>query len=215
MSKEKTENGKEVKSFKVITIGDSNVGKTSIIRRYIYNVFDDKTMSTIGLSFSFKDVELKSGIKISLKLVDTAGQEKYRSLTKSYFKNSDGVLFVFDYGNKVSFEHIQEWVEMFKENTSQDDIPKYLIGNKDDIENKTVTSDMINEFISKTKFKFKSTSALRTDTNIDDIFNEIAEDIMENYLSNGDKEQKLKLLKKYNKPKNNSKGCFCKVSPEV
>ena len=215
MSKEKTENGKEVKSFKVITIGDSNVGKTSIIRRYIYNVFDDKTMSTIGLSFSFKDVELKSGIKISLKLVDTAGQEKYRSLTKSYFKNSDGVLFVFDYGNKVSFEHIQEWVEMFKENTSQDDIPKYLIGNKDDIENKKVTSDMINEFISKTKFKFKSTSALRTDTNIDDIFNEIAEDIMENYLSNGDKEQKLKLLKKYNKPKNNSKGCFCKVSPEV
>ena len=215
MSKEKTENGKEVKSFKVITIGDSNVGKTSIIRRYIYNVFDDKTMSTIGLSFSFKDVELKSGIKISLKLVDTAGQEKYRSLTKSYFKNSDGVLFVFDYGNKVSFEHIQEWVEMFKENTSQDDIPKYLIGNKDDIENKTVTSDMINEFISKTKFKFKSTSALRTDTNIDDIFNEIAEDIMENYLSNGDKEQKLKLLKKYTKPKNNSKGCFCKVSPEV
>ena len=215
MSKEKTENGKEVKSFKVITIGDSNVGKTSIIRRYIYNVFDDKTMSTIGLSFSFKDVELKSGIKISLKLVDTAGQEKYRSLTKSYFKNSDGVLFVFDYGNKDSFEHIQEWVEMFKENTSQDDIPKYLIGNKDDIENKTVTSDMINEFISKTKFKFKSTSALRTDTNIDDIFNEIAEDIMENYLSNGDKEQKLKLLKKYTKPKNNSKGCFCKVSPEV
>ena len=215
MSKEKTENGKEVKSFKVITIGDSNVGKTSIIRRYIYNVFDDKTMSTIGLSFSFKDVELKSGIKISLKLVDTAGQEKYRSLTKSYFKNSDGVLFVFDYGNKESFEHIQEWVEMFKENTSQDDIPKYLIGNKDDIENKTVTSDMINEFISKTKFKFKSTSALRTDTNIDDIFNEIAEDIMENYLSNGDKEQKLKLLKKYTKPKNNSKVCFCKVSPEV
>ena len=215
MSKEKTENGKEVKSFKVITIGDSNVGKTSIIRRYIYNVFDDKTMSTIGLSFSFKDVELKSGIKISLKLVDTAGQEKYRSLTKSYFKNSDGVLFVFDYGNKDSFEHIQEWVEMFKENTSQDDIPKYLIGNKDDIENKKVTSDMINEFISKTKFKFKSTSALRTDTNIDDIFNEIAEDIMENYLSNGDKEQKLKLLKKYTKPKNNSKGCFCKVSPEV
>ena len=215
MSKEKTENGKEVKSFKVITIGDSNVGKTSIIRRYIYNVFDDKTMSTIGLSFSFKDVELKSGIKISLKLVDTAGQEKYRSLTKSYFKNSDGVLFVFDYGNKDSFEHIQEWVEMFKENTSQDDIPKYLIGNKDDIENKTVTSDMINEFISKTKFKFKSTSALRTDTNIDDIFNEIAEDIMENYLSNGDKEQKLKLLKKYTKPKNNSKGCLCKVNPEV
>ena len=215
MREEKNENGNQVRSFKVITIGDSNVGKTSIIRRYIYNVFDDKTMSTIGLSFSFKDVELKSGIKISLKLVDTAGQEKYRSLTKSYFKNSDGVLFVFDYGNKDSFEHIQEWVEMFKENTSQDDIPKYLIGNKDDIENKTVTSDMINEFISKTKFKFKSTSALRTDTNIDDIFNEIAEDIMENYLSNGDKEQKLKLLKKYTKPKNNSKGCFCKVSPEV
>ena len=176
MSKEKTENEKEVKSFKVITIGDSNVGKTSIIRRYIYNVFDDKTMSTIGLSFSFKEVELKNGITITLKLVDTAGQEKYRSLTKSYFKNSDGVLFVFDYGSKESFEHIQEWVQMFIDNTSQDDIPKYLIGNKDDLQNKSVTSEMIEELINKTKFKFKSTSALRTDTNIDELFNEIAED---------------------------------------
>ena len=215
MSKEKTEIGKEVKSFKVITIGDSNVGKTSIIRRYIYNVFDDKTMSTIGLSFSFKEVELKNGYKITLKIVDTAGQEKYRSLTKSYFKNSDGVLFVFDYGCKESFDHIQEWVEMFIDNTSQDDIPKYLIGNKDDLNNKLVTSDMIEELINKTKFKFKSTSALRTDTNIDDIFNEIAEDMMEKYLSTGDKEQKLKLLKKYTKPKKKNSTCVCKINPEA
>ena len=215
MSKEKNEIGKEVKTFKVITIGDSNVGKTSIIRRYIYNVFDDKTMSTIGLSFSFKEIELKSGYKITLKIVDTAGQEKYRSLTKSYFKNSDGVLFVFDYGCKESFEHIQEWVQMFIDNTSQDDIPKYLIGNKDDLKNKLVTSDMIEELINKTKFKFKSTSALRTDTNIDEIFNEIAEDMMEKYLSTGDKDQKLKLLKKYTKTKKKDNNCICKINPEA
>ena len=212
MSKEKSENGKEVQSFKIITIGDSSVGKTSIIRRYIYGVYDDKTMSTIGLSFSFKEVTLKNGIKISLKLVDTAGEEKYRSLTKSYFKNSDAVLFVFDYGNTDSFNHIVDWIQLFKENTNRDDIPKFLIGNKDDLEEKMVTNDMIEQFINETKYKFKSTSALRQDTNIDEIFNEISEDIMEKYLSTGDKQQKLKLLKKYTKPKEYNSNCICNLN---
>ena len=214
MREEKTENGNQVGSFKVITLGDSNVGKTSIIRRYIYNVFDDKTMATIGLSFSFREVTLKSGIKITLKLVDTSGQEKYRSLTKSYFRKSDAVLFVFDYGSIDSFTHIQEWVQMFKDNTSRDDIPIFLIGNKDDLENKVVTKSMINEFINKTKFKFRSTSALRADTNINEIFDEIAEDIMEKFLSTGDKEEKIKLLKKYTKNSKN-RSCICKINSET
>ena len=110
--------------FKVITIGDSSVGKTSIIRRYIYNVFDDNTMSTIGLTFCFKEVKLKNGKKVQLKLVDTAGQEKYNALTKSYFKNVDGVLFIFDFNNLESFQNIEKWINLFEENNNGKGIPK-------------------------------------------------------------------------------------------
>lgn len=206
--------GKEVISFKVITIGDSNVGKTSIIRRYVYNVFDEDTMSTIGLSFSFKEVILKSGEKINLKLVDTAGQEKYHSLTTSYFKNSDCVLFVFDYGNLDSFNHIQKWVEDFTNNTTQIDIPKYLIGNKEDLDEKKVTKEMIENFLKEKNYKFKSTSAIKNDNHIEELFNEIAEDVMKKYLSSSDKGQKSKKLKNFNQKNIKGSSCICKFGPE-
>ena len=82
-------------TMRVITLGESGVGKTSIIRRYIHNIFDENNLSTIGLNFSFKEVKLKNGKSINIKLIDTAGQEKYKALAKSYFKNVDAVLFVF------------------------------------------------------------------------------------------------------------------------
>ena len=81
--------------------------KTSIIRRFIYNVFDNKTMSTIGLSFSFKEETVKSGIKISW-CRWTREISYFNRITKSYFKRTDSVLFVFDYDSKDSFTHIQE-----------------------------------------------------------------------------------------------------------
>ena len=92
MSKNKNE---ELITFKIITLGESLVGKTSLLRRYLENKFDDNSLTTIGLSFSFKDIILKNGEKVQLKLLDTAGQEKYRALAKSYFKNADGVFFVY------------------------------------------------------------------------------------------------------------------------
>ena len=100
---------KEEIVFKIITIGDCNVGKTSIVRRYLYNVFDPQNLATIGVAFSFKEVTLECGQIIKLRLVDTAGQEKFKSVTKSYYKNTDGVLFVFDYNNKETFENISEY----------------------------------------------------------------------------------------------------------
>ena len=89
-------------SMKVITLGESEVGKTSIIRRYIHNIFDENNLSTIGLNFSFKYIKLKDGNTINLKLIDTAGQEKYKALAKSYFKNVDAVLFVFALNSEES-----------------------------------------------------------------------------------------------------------------
>ena len=89
-----------------------------------------------------------------------------------------------------------------------------MIGNKDDLEDKVVAKSIIDELINKTKFKFRSTSALRADTNIDEIFDEIAEGLIEKYLSIGDKKEKLKLLKKIAKRERNPT-CICKIYPET
>ena len=79
---------KDIILFKVITLGDSGVGKTSIIKKFITNNFEENTMSTIGFLTSVKDMDLKNGTRIRLKLIDTAGQENFQSLAKTYIKTS-------------------------------------------------------------------------------------------------------------------------------
>ena len=196
-------------AFKVITIGDSSVGKTSIIRRYIYNIFDENTMSTIGLTFCFKEVKLKNGKKVQIKIVDTAGQEKYNALTKSYFKNVDGVLFIFDFHNLESFENIEKWIKLFEENNNGKGIPKYLIGNKCDLEKK-VEQKLIDDFIAKYDYKFEECSALNNQ-NIDSIFTNISETIFINYLSRNNKDQKNVKIQEYKEKQIESDKCICKI----
>ena len=191
----KKEEEEEKKIFKIITVGDSNVGKSSIIRRYIYGDFKDDMMTTVGLNFSLKEITLSNGATINLKIVDTAGQEKYRSLTKSYFKNSDGVLFVFSLEEKKSFENINEWIKIFEENNNRNKIPKYLIGNKSDLDNE-ITQNMIDEFLNEhAEFKYEKTSALKNE-NIEKLFKDICEDIWINFINTYQEEQKTILIKK-------------------
>ena len=128
--KDKDKNKDKEEPFKIITIGDTQVGKTCILLRYIQNKFYESTLKTIGFDKNIKDLILKNGRKIRLSIIDTAGQEKYNSLNKNYVKNVDGVLFVFDLSNKTSFHNIKKWLDFFNENnTSLKMIPKYLIGN--------------------------------------------------------------------------------------
>ena len=132
--------------FKIITLGDSTVGKTSILERYANDKFNENTISTIGINFSSKEYVLNNNIKIKLKLVDTAGEERYRSLAKGYYKNADGVLFVFAHNNKESYDHIIEWINLFDENNNNKEIPKFLIGNKNDLP-KFDEEESFNDFI--------------------------------------------------------------------
>jgi len=122
----------EVKNFNIITLGDSGVGKTSIIKRFCENKFDDNNQSTIGISFTNKEIIVNKKDKIKLKLIDTCGQEKYRALSTVYFKNTDIVLFIFSMNDQESFDTIKYWMELFKNNNNkEEDIPKYLVGTKD------------------------------------------------------------------------------------
>ena len=87
-----------------------------LIRKFVYNQDPNVNISTIGISFAFKDIILKSKKEVNLKLIDTTGQEKYRSLSKSYFKNADAVIFLFSLDIKDSLEKIKEWKKLFDEN---------------------------------------------------------------------------------------------------
>ena len=168
---------------KIITIGDSNVGKTALVNRYIKNEFIP-TVLTSGFGEHFRELTMKDNGKISLNITETAGQEKFKSMGSQYFKNVDAILFVFDLSNKQTFTNINNWIKFFKENTSDEDIPKYLIGNKKDLE-KEVNEDMIELFLEEHKdFVYKETSSKEDTNTIKDMFQEIAENLYELYKTN-------------------------------
>ena len=209
MSKKKKEN-EDV--MKVITLGESEVGKTSIIRRYIHNIFDESILSTIGLNFSYKEVKLKNGKNLKIKLIDTAGQEKYKALAKSYFKNVDGVLFVFALNKKDSFDNIINWINLFKDNhNGKEGIPMYLIGNKSDQE-REVQKDVIDDFISKNNYKYFETSA-KENIGIDELFQELSEDLYKILIETGGKKsQNTQTLNKFKGNKKNKSDCICALN---
>ena len=156
--------------FKIITLGDSGVGKTSIINKYITDNYLDNIVSTLGVNFSYKNLIFNKTQKIKLKLIDTCGQEKFRALSKSYFKNTDGVLYVFGLDDKESFDNIKIWMEYFNKECKIEDIPKILVGNKCDLDtDKELDKNIINEFSEKNNIKYFSTSA-KKGININELF---------------------------------------------
>ena len=196
---------KEEYEMKVITLGETDVGKTSIIKRYINNIFEENTFSTIGLNFNFKKVKLKNGKSINIKLIDTAGQEKYRAIIKSYFKNVDAVLFIFSLDNKDSFDKMIGWINLFNENRNgKEGIPRYFIGNKADKEKK-VQKDEIDEFINQNNIKYYETSA-KDNTGIDELFQDLSEDLYKILVETGgnNKSQNIKKIRNYKNKKQKS-----------
>jgi len=205
-----SKNKENADTMKVITLGESGVGKTSIIRRYIHNIFDENNLSTIGLNFSFKEMKLKNGKIINIKLIDTAGQEKYKALAKSYFKNVDAVLFVFAINDQKSFDNMKNWINLFNENhNGKEGIPKYLIGNKADQE-REVQKESVDEFVNNSKYKYYETSA-KENMGIDSLFQELSEDLYKIFIeAGGNKTQNTQTLNKY-KVKKGKSNCICAI----
>ena len=199
--------------FKVITLGDSGVGKTSIITRYTSGTFKEHRLSTAGSVFHFKDVVLKDGTKIKLKLIDTAGQEKYRAMAKSYYKNAQGILLIFAYDSKKSFDHMEKWLESFKDNVSdQEGIPLFLIGNKCDVENKEIKDDLIEDLKKRTNIQDYIKVSAKSNIGIDELFDSLAEKMFKQNKKYDDNKQFNELLITKKKKKKNSDAC---VSPDT
>ena len=117
--------------FKVALIGDSGTGKTSILLRFIDDTFKDDTKSTIGVDFKLVTLELENNVYAKMQIWDTCGSERFKSLTSSFIKTCNAFVLVFDLTRISSFQNIDHWINIIKENTS----PKFmiLIGNKSDL----------------------------------------------------------------------------------
>lgn len=130
--------------FKVVLIGDSGVGKSNIMSRYLKDEFSIETKTTVGVEFGAKKLEL-NGMSIKAQIWDTAGQERYKSITNAYYKGAKGALLVFDITRKESFDNVDRWIAELK-NNGDADVTIVLIGNKCDLENeRQVTRELAQE----------------------------------------------------------------------
>ena len=161
--------------YKIIIIGDTCVGKSNILSRYLKNEFKEDSKSTVGVELGTKFLKIK-GTGAKIQLWDTAGQERYRSITSSYFKGSHGCFIVYDITSEISFDNVEKWYEQAQKEAGKD-ISVILVGNKCDLENERKVPKEKGEDKAKSfRCPFFETSAL-SKINIDDIFNEMVNNI--------------------------------------
>ena len=159
-------------TFKFLLVGNGNVGKTSIVRRMCRGDFISNPEATIGVEFMTKMFSIDDN-QVKLQIWDTAGQEKYRSVGKAYYRNAIGVLFVFSLIDHISFEKLEEWIT----DVSQYCHPRaqmILVGNKCDLEEeRKVTRDEIKNFAEEHNLPYIESSA-KTGINITECFYQVA-----------------------------------------
>ena len=124
---------------KFVFIGDSSVGKTSLLLRFSDNRFPEDHMPTIGIDFKIKIINL-SGTKVKMQLWDTAGQERFQTIAANYYKGAAGVILVYDCGAKITYNSVSNWLNQINQHADLG-IVKILVANKSDLANPEVTND--------------------------------------------------------------------------
>ena len=133
----------ELDKISIIMIGDTAVGKSTLMKKFITGKFSDSLAQTIGVELYKKEIVIDNK-KYLYRIWDTCGQERFRSLSKSYFRSSDGIMLLFDLNTVQSFDNINIWIESIKENGCED-IPIILVGTKCDL-NPNVSDETIQKF---------------------------------------------------------------------
>ena len=164
--------------LKIMVLGESMVGKTSLITRYTNDKFGGRYLCTVGIDFQKKKIE-KNNKKVLLQIWDTAGQERFRNVTKNYFQTSQGFVLAYDINNKESFEKVQYWIEEIKSN-SEENIKCILIGTKCDLDKREVSEEEGKELGDKYGYQFLETSA-KENININETFENLVSEIMSNF----------------------------------
>ncbi|XP_005916945.1 ras-related protein Rab-15 isoform X1 [Haplochromis burtoni] len=163
--------------FRLLMLGDSGVGKTCMLRRFTESDFDTTHISTIGIDFKMKTLEV-DGTKVRVQIWDTAGQERYQTITKQYYRRAQGVIFVYDVTDKLSFKHIAKWVSDVDEYTTQK-METILVGNKcDDSLRREVSKNQGTKLAGSYGMEFFETSASKN-INISESFERLTELVLQ------------------------------------
>jgi len=154
--------------FKLIMIGDTGVGKSSLLVRLADDLFTENYLSTIGVDFRFKSAELpdpdnkNKKLKLKLQIWDTAGQEKFRAITRAYYRGADGLLIVYDITEKQSFDNVKNWIKEVRNNIDHT-IPIIIVGNKSDRDDRVIQESELEKLALEFNTFHMETSALNSD----------------------------------------------------
>ena len=163
--------------LKLLILGDSAVGKTSMLLKYTDNFFPESHLATIGIEFKTKEIKFNDYL-VHLKIWDTAGQERFRAITKSYFRGSNGVIFMYDITKKETFKNVKDWIKDSENNNFG--FEKILVGNKIDLEQiREVELKDVEEWAGQKNINVLEISA-KNGTNVEKWFNELIRLILEN-----------------------------------
>ena len=162
--------------YKVLLLGDSTVGKTCFLIKYTDKTFQDVHMATIGLDYRLKNMTLKSGKNVKLQIWDTAGQDRFRAITKNYYKGANGIILIYDVTNPQTFDNVKSWISQIREEASPN-VLIYIAGNKIDIEGeRKIQKEAGQKLADEFGFPFVETSA-KNGININETFEDLVEKI--------------------------------------
>ena len=172
---------KRAVKFKIVIIGDSNTGKTCILKRYTENIFKENYITTIGVDFHSKTLKIKD-TDVTLQLWDTAGTEKFRILTATYYKGARACLIIYDITRRESFENVREWCSQFNNSNDSPEHVIAIVGNKNDLESQRKVFRQEGEELAATlKCSFFESSAKDGGSKINEMFERIASDLINKF----------------------------------
>lgn len=164
-------------TLKFVMIGDSGVGKSSLLTRFVEDVFSPSFMSTVGIDFKIRTITLNSGGRVKLQIWDTAGQERFRTITSAFYRGAMGAFLVFDVTEKESFLSLPRWLEDVDRFGIDPTVPRILIGNKCDLVAKRIVGEAeAKVFAAEHGYMYAETSA-NSGKNVQDVFVGMAEKV--------------------------------------
>ena len=191
----------------LLLLGDSGVGKSALLMRFAEDNFTESFIATIGIDFKIKTITLNNKT-IKLQIWDTAGQEKFRTITSAYYRGAMGILLVYDLNDEQSFLNVRNWMRQIKQYAAEE-VVMMLCGNKCDMETERVISieqgqDLAKEF----KIGFYETSA-KLDINVEEAFIELSTKVLEKWGDQSKKDKKDKLIEVSGSRGDEKKGNKC------
>ena len=186
----------------LLIIGNSIVGKTSILTKYTSKSYTESYVATVGLDFFTKDETIDNKI-IRIKIWDTAGQERYKAITKCFFQRAQGIIIVFDVTNKRSFDDLKMWIDSINSQSKLtedlENMPIIIIGNKIDLPKRVIDKETALNFAKEQNLDYYETSA-KTGEGIDNAIKELVKKVMV-YINKKNGTDNLKLSENSSKRK--------------